>query len=168
MVDATFDEERQLARILLQPNRSWTWRKNLYLLASLLGIFGVIGLLMLARGLWPILPLTLVQLVLITAAFYICVRRAYRQEVIVLSPDQVRVEQGHRRVEKRHEFNRFYTRVEVVRPRHNWRDWRISLRAQDASVEVGSFLNQEEKEKLVKVLRDIIDRLNTARPTAAC
>jgi uncharacterized membrane protein len=167
VVNAHFDEQRQVARILLQPNRSWTWRKNLYLLGSLLGVLLFVGLVMAVQGLWPILPLSLLQLGLIAVAFYICIRRVYRQEVIYLSPDQVKVERGHRRVEQQHTFNRFYARVEVEKPTHRWRDWRISLRSKDVRIEIGSFLNQKDKEELVRVLRDIIARLNEARPLPA-
>ncbi|MDZ7826525.1 MAG: DUF2244 domain-containing protein [Gammaproteobacteria bacterium] len=113
----TTDATSRTGRIILQPNRSWTWQANLVFLAGLALISLTIALIFLLGGYWMILPFTLLELAAVTAAFYWCVRATHRQEVLTFSEDELLIERGIRAPEQRHVFKRLFARIFVRRPR---------------------------------------------------
>jgi uncharacterized membrane protein len=160
VVETEFDRQRCCGRIVLRPNRSWSWQANLYLLGSLALASSVIPILLAMRGYWLVLPFSVVELGAVAAALYVCVRRTHRQEVIHLSPTDVVLEAGHRRCEQRHRFDRFSTRILVEPPRRPWDRSRVAVRCRQHEHEVGSFLTQDERHELVRDMREMIYLLN--------
>ena len=82
--------------IVLRPNQSWTWRYNLYLLYTLLAVSLLMGGFFVYVGAWVILPYSLLELSVLTACMYYCLKRAQRQEVIRVTEEHVTVEQGRK------------------------------------------------------------------------
>ena len=160
MIRSHFDANAHTGQIVLQPNHSWTWRANLWFLCSLAFISGVIALSFLVQGYWLVLPFTGIELALLFAAIYWCVRKAHSQEVVRLTMDQVVVEKGMNRVEVRHQFERYFTRIHVERTRGVNGTQRIAITERDRRLEIGAFLNDDEKTRLVADLRGMINRLN--------
>lgn len=160
MIACEFDSTAGAGRIVLRPNRSWTWRANVWLAGTLMLLSGIVGTLFAYRGLWPILPFTLVQAVVLLACLYCCVRRTHLQEVLTFSPDYLLFERGIGQPRTRRRFRRYFTRFFVRPAPHPWYRLRIALRCRDQELEIGSFLTAEEKEDLVAVLRDMIHRLD--------
>jgi uncharacterized membrane protein len=165
LVDARFDPEALRGEIVLQPNRSWSWRANLYLLGTLALASGIVPLALTTQGYWLVLPFSVAELAAVFGAVYVCVRRTHRQEVIRLSPTELVVETGHRRCEQLHRYDRFHTRVLVHPPRYRWDRSRVAVRCRDQEIEVGSFLTQPERRALVKRMRDMIEHLNAQPAT---
>lgn len=159
MVSAEFDGERQTGQIVLQPNHSWTWRANLYFLATLFVISFGIALMFLFQGFWMILPFAGLEMAGLTWAMYYCVRKTHRQEVLHFSMDEVIVESGVNKVEKQHRFKRFFTRIRVEAPSGSRRTQRIAIAEREHNVEVGQFLTDDEKNTLIKELRYMIRQL---------
>ncbi len=159
MVSAEFDGARQTGQIVLQPNHSWTWRANLYFLATLFVVSFSIALVFLLQGFWLILPFAGLEMAALTWAIYYCVRKTHRQEVLHFSLDEVVIESGVNKVEEQHRFKRFFTRVKVEAPRGRRRSQRIAIAERDHNVEVGEFLTDDEKEILIRELRHIIAQL---------
>lgn len=160
MIAWEFDAASPGGRIVLRPNRSWTWRANVCLVGSLLAISGTVGFLMALRGMWPILPFTVVEGLVVLGSLYWCVRRTHVQEVLTFSPDYLLYERGVRRPGTRRRFHRYFTRFLVQPARHPWYRRRIALRCRDQELEIGSFLTSAEQDDLVRVLRDMIQRLD--------
>jgi uncharacterized membrane protein len=159
MIDARFDDDRHVATIVLRPNRSWTWRANRYLVYTLMAVSGTIAALFTARGLWLVLPFTVLEMSVLLACLYYCVRRTHRQEVLELSPEEIVLQTGHDRPESTFRYPRFFTRVRVDAARHPWYSARISVEARGNRHVIGDFLTGEEKAELVHRLRDLIHRL---------
>src|SRR5262245_24770692 len=113
MVTAGFDEAHAVGRIVLRPNRSWTWRANTYLVVTLTVVSALIAGSFAFRGMWMVLPFSTVEMSVLLACLYYCVRRTHRQEVLTFSVQELVVEQGHRRPERTVRFERFWTRVLV-------------------------------------------------------
>lgn len=164
MVSADYDATSRTGRIILQPNRSWTWQANLVFLAGLALISLTIALIFLLGGYWMILPFTLLELAAVTAAFYWCVRATHRQEVLTFSEDELLIERGIRAPEQRHVFKRLFARIFVRRPRHPWYETRIAVRSHGREVEIGDFLNPDDKKALVTELRRMVDHLAEEAP----
>jgi len=156
MVNADFDSTCQTGRIILQPNHSWTWRANLFFLATLFVVSIAIAIGFLLQGYWMILPFAGLEMLALTAAIYYCVRKTHRQEVLRFSQDEVVIETGVNKIEQEHRFQRFFTRVLVEAPSGSRRSQRIALSERERNIEVGEFLSDDEKKTLVRELRQMI------------
>ncbi len=158
MISSTFDEERQIGRIVVRPNRSWSWRANVYLLCSLMLISGIVGIVYAALGFWLILPITAVELIFLLGCLYYCVRRTHRQEVLTFSRDHLMIEKGVREPTESHRYDRFFTRIHIDEPPHPWYQPRIAVRSRGEEVEVGSFLGRQDKDALAGELRRMVSQ----------
>jgi uncharacterized membrane protein len=160
MVTAGFDEAHAVGRIVLRPNRSWTWRANTYLLGTLTLVSAAIALGFALRGMWMVLPFSTLEMSALLACLYYCVRRTHRQEVLTFSASELVVEQGHRRPERTVRFERFWTRVLVEPARHPWDGAKVALRSRGDELEIGSFLSAPDKKDLVREIRRMIRQLD--------
>jgi uncharacterized membrane protein len=160
MITSEFDERTGSGRIVLRPNRSWTWRANTVFVATLMVVSLSIGIGFTLQGMWVILPFTLLELGILTSCLYYCVRRTHVQEVLTFSADSLVVERGIRRPDVRLEFQRYFTRFFVESPRHPWYRRHVALRCRDTELEIGRFLRTEEVDDLVRQLRAMIQHLD--------
>jgi len=160
MINSDFDQATTSGRIILRPNRSWTWQANTYFVGTLLVISLAIGSAFTLQGMWVILPFTLLEMSLLLACLYYCVRRTHMQEVLTFSPESLVVERGVNRPKVRLEFQRYFTRFFVRGPKHPWYRKQIALRCRERELEIGSFLSSEEKDDLIQQLREMIQRLD--------
>ena len=158
MIAAHFDETDRIGTIVLRPNRSWTWRSNIYFAASLLCVSLVVAAAFAARGYWMVLPFSGLEMGVLLACLHYCVRRTHEQEVLTFSADELIVEKGHQRPERTYRFSRFFARFLVEPARHPWYGDRIAIRARSENLEIGRFLTAEEKTRLVAQLRSMISR----------
>lgn len=158
VIAAHFDESGHIGRIVLTPNRSWTWRSNTYFVATLLTVSVIVATTFAFRGLWLVLPFSALEMSVLFACLYFCVRRTHEQEVLTFSADELVVEKGHGRPERVYRFSRFLARFLVEPASHPWYDNRIEIRARSERIEIGRFLTPEEKTRLVKQLRLMVNR----------
>lgn len=149
-----------VGRIIIRPNQSFTWRASKIFLALLLALSLAIGISFLIRGYWMILPFSILEVSVVAACFLLILRRAQQQQVIAISTDQIRVEEGRTRPERVVDWQRYFTKVIVEHPGNSWYNTAIKLRHRDEEIELGSFLNASEKEELVTKLRSLISIAN--------
>jgi uncharacterized membrane protein len=171
VIRSHFDPGTHQGTIVLRPNQSWTWQANKFFLGTLLAVSLTIATTMTALGYWMILPYSLLEMGVLLACLYYCVRRTHRQEVLRLTPDQVVIERGVNKLDERISYERYFARFFVQPPRRSWDNKRLSLACRGQEQEIGSFLNEEEKDQLIGELRRMIRRLDDAmvgtRSTAA-
>ena len=158
MITSDFDQASVSGRIVLRPNQSWTWRANTYFVGTLMVISLTIAVTFTLQGMWVILPFTVLEMSVLLACLYYCVRRTHVQEVLTFSPESLVLERGINRPQLRVEFQRYFTRFFVLGPRHPWYRKQIALRCRDREMEIGSFLSSDEKDDLIRQLRDMIHR----------
>lgn len=166
MIVCEFDDTASRGRILLRPNRSWSWRANLILVGSLLLVSGTLSVALATQGLWLVLPFTVLELAILLACLYYCVRRTHLQEVLTFSPEYLEFERGVRRPQLRCRFQRFFARFRVEPPPHPWYRKRVALRCGKTELQVGSFLPGDEVDELVAALRTMIQRLDGPGPSS--
>lgn len=160
MVAANFNEQTLCGQIVLKPNRSWTWRANTYFVASLMVVSLTVATVFTVNGMWVILPFTILELSVLSACLYYCVRRTHTTEVLTLSQSTLVLERGVNRPTQRFDFDRYFSRFLVEAATHPWYKKRINLRCRNQQFEVGSFLSNEEKDDLISQLRTMILRLD--------
>ena len=158
MVQADYDPIEATGRIVLRPNRSWTWRANLYFLASLCVVSLTTAVLFTTRGLWVVLPFTGLELMIFAAALYYCVRRTHSQEVLTFSEQELRIEKGHEKPEQTYVFKRFFSRVLIDHPSNPRYNTHVAIQARKRKVEIGRFLAPDDKQELIRQLRQMVHR----------
>jgi uncharacterized membrane protein len=160
VIAAAFDEQTASGRIIIRPNRSWTWRANSWFVGTLMVLSGIIATGFTLQGLYLVLPFTVLEMSVLTGCLYYCVRRTHTTEVLSLTRNEVVYERGIRRPTERHEMNRFYSRFLVEPPRHRWYGRRIELKCRERALEIGRFLTEDDKDHLIAELRTMIRRLD--------
>ena len=145
-------------RIILSPNCSISWRELLlfYLFTCVVAL--AIGVFFLFQGLWLVLPFSGLEMAALGACLYLTSRKVYRREVITLGRDRTRVEQGGRRVDESGEFETPWRRLIDERSGVRERDRRLAIGSHGNYVEIGNFLDQNEKDALAFRLKDCIIR----------
>ena len=138
---------------VVRPNQSMSVRGMLAVYSGLAAVIVSIGVTCLAIGLPLVLPFSGAELFVLGAAFYLTARRGEVREVITVSADAVAVESGNRGPETRAEFQRYWAGVVLERPRYGWYPSRLLIRSHGRQVEVGKFLNEQERRGLALELR---------------
>ena len=158
MVYSEFNPDTGSGYIVLKPNNSASWRFNILVVASLALLALLISTFFLLQGLWLIAPFSGLEVLALLGCLYLCARSNIQTEVIKFSPDKVVIEQGRTFAEKSWEYHRSWAKIFVRKPRHKGHPDQIVIRSHGKEVELGSFLNKDDKETLVKKLRNIIYR----------
>lgn len=100
-----------------------------------------------------ILPFAGLELVALGACLYCCARHANCYEHIVLRDDDLIIVKGQHKEQERYCFQRYWARVRIDRPRHAWYARRLKIVSHGRAVEVGRWLNEEERNALAQTLR---------------
>jgi uncharacterized membrane protein len=162
VIEVELDNEARTGRFILRPQRSATWRDNLWLVVAVAVLAVPIALYRTAFGFWPVLVMCALHLAALTWALYKVSYALLAREVVTVGPEQIVVEAGHREVERRFELTRAWAQVLLrtgARRRHNT----LILRSAGRAVELGRFLTDDEREQLAGEL----ERVVTAGPPLA-
>lgn len=158
MIERELHPSRATGRYVLRPQRSATWRQDLWLLAAIAGAALPLAIGWSLLGFWVILPICVFQLMVVLAAFYANSHGLLAREVVTIDEDRIVIEAGRRRRERRFELPRAWAQVRLWRGRGPLSPSRLIIRAHGQAVECGRFLTDEEREALSVDLRAVIDR----------
>ena len=156
MVLAEINEQSLTGPIVLTPNFSWSWKANLYLLYTLMGISLGVGLGFMIHGAWLVLPFSILEMLFLGVCIYLCLLKCDRQEVITISEHEVLIESGRRKPEQSRQFNRSWSQFLISTPKHPWDPKIVCIRSHGKELEIGSFLNQKDKSELVSMLKRVV------------
>jgi uncharacterized membrane protein len=143
-------------RFILSPNCSISWRELVFFYCLTCVVIAAIGIFFTLQGMWLVLPFSGLEMMVLGAALYATSRKVHRREIITLDEERVRIEKGVHKVDQCWEFTAAGTRIfeEQIGRRHAAR--RLILGAHGNYVEVGDFLNNQEKEALAFQLKGCI------------
>ena len=149
---------------VIQPNRSMSWR-GLVTIFALMATFVIgIGVFCFCFGLPFVLPFSGLDAILLGAALYVTAWRGGQQEVVTVGEDAVAVEAGRTEPEWREEFQRYWARILLEHP-GGWYPSRLLIRSHGRQVEIGRFLNEQERQGLAEQLWAAMkQRRGSARP----
>lgn len=156
MVKADINENTGTGVIILSPNNSSTWKFNMMVLASLALIAAVISILFLIRGLWLILPFSGLEILALFSGLYLCLYNNHITEVITFKDHILVIERGHKSIENSWEYQRIWTKIFVRNPAYRGHPKKIVIRSHGKELEIGAFLNKNDKEMLIRKLKHII------------
>ncbi len=142
----TEDERRSgLAefRYVIRPNCALSCAQAVAVFCACVVSTLAAGLVFLTLGAPLVLPFYGLEMAVLGAALYASMLSGSRQEVVVIGPDVVTVEQGRRRPVRRHEFHRLWAQVVLQGPSRG--RGRLALRSHGREVEIGAFLTEDER-----------------------
>lgn len=138
---------------VVMPNRAMPWRQQLFLFSIFAAFSLGIASGFFLQGLTLILPFAGLELLALGAALYISAWRGGRKEVITVGSEIVTVEVGRDEPEQKFEFERTWMQVVLQKSWSSWYPSRLLLRSHGRQLEIGSFLNEQERQALALTLR---------------
>ncbi|MGH8245853.1 MAG: DUF2244 domain-containing protein [Gammaproteobacteria bacterium] len=151
---------------VIQPNRSMSWRGLLYAYIGIGAVTLGVGIWWFFAGLPLVLPFSGLEMLLLGAAFYLSSWRGGVREVITIDQSAVAIESGRTAPERRAEFHRQWTRVVLERHWNGWYPSRLLIRSHGRQVEVGQFLNEQERQGLAEQLGEALRGVSAHDPLA--
>jgi len=159
MVKIENNAQDSIYRILLRPNRSTDWKTSLLFISVIAFTCLTIGIGFAFAGATMILPFAGLEIIFVATCVYLVMKNTYKQEVITLTKEKLKIEKGAGKIDHVWEYFRMWSFVSVERPEHPWYPAHIVVSSKGERVPIGDFLNEDEKEELVKNLERIIQEL---------
>lgn len=156
MVSSTVDTKHNW-RIVVRPNRSLTRRQLQLVFLVIAGICLSIASVFAVLGMWPVLPFAGAEVIAVGIGFYLSAVSGRETEVVSVNSDEVAVEKGRNRLTQRWVTQRAWAQIRLLPPRIRWYPTRLVIRSHGNEVELGAFLNEDERLQLAGTLRDVIN-----------
>ena len=140
-------------QFIIRPNRSLTRRQQQAFLALMsvvvLGIAGTFA----ARGFWPVLPFAGLELAVLAGALWHCARSGAQTEVVSVAPGRISVDKGRGHLARVWETPLAWVQIRLDHSGIDWYPSRLVIRSHGKEVQLGSFLNEDERRRLAVELR---------------
>lgn len=156
MVQTTCNPTKDHCELVIRTNQSMTWKENLIFLYLASAVAIIIALFCAFLGFWLVLPFTGLEISLLAVCLYMVSRRISVCEVVIIKDDQVIIERGRRQVEERSVFLRYWTKVALRAPTHQWYASKLIIGSHGKQIEVGQDLIEEERVNLAETLAQLI------------
>jgi uncharacterized membrane protein len=143
---------------VIRPNQSLSWRTAIQVYAAIAIVCLGIGIAFALHGFWTVLPFAGLEILVLGAAFYLCLTRSQIREVVSVNASVVTVEKGRQTPEERWECPRVWAQIRLEPPQFAWYPSRLAIAFQGRQVQLGAFLNEEERRALAAELQQVIHR----------
>ena len=160
MVNVEIDAETGIGYIQLQPNMSASWRTNLMVVGFLTFMCTVVSSYMWYLGAVLVLPFAGAEVILLVVATGFFFHKNSFRAVIHFYEDEVVIEKGRPYPERHWKIQRNWIQLFVKNADHIRYLPTLSLGSMGQSVEIGEFLNKEDKEELIEQLSDLMSKQN--------
>ena len=136
----------------LRPTRSMSWRSAKVMMAAVTFVSILIGMSAVILGLPLILPFYGLEALCFCLAFYLVQVSGKVREILKIEDYQLVLKKISKKVSRCLIANKRCVKVLLFRPRSNTRILKLCLRYAGEEIELGRFLNDEEKTRFAKVL----------------
>ncbi|MGO0306024.1 DUF2244 domain-containing protein [Endozoicomonas acroporae] len=155
MVTIDFSGSSQEGTILLEPNNSMSWRQNLLLLGLITLVSLAIAVGFYLAGAKVILPFSILEVTALSVGIYYCAWQRQRKELITLQEHQVTIQKGFYQPLSTHHYHRLWCQLIIREATHPWKAPSIHIRSHGKELELGSFLNRQDKLILIERLKRV-------------
>lgn len=147
----TRTQARPLFAATLTPHRSLS-RRGFRIVTALAAVLASIpGIVFFSLGAWPVVGFMGLDVLLLWWALGASIKDSQRYEEVTLWPDQLELRQvSARGKEQLLRFNPFFVKLVIDRD-INERTTALHLRTSDSDIEIGVFLNPDDKASFAKV-----------------
>lgn len=165
MISSHKDNNQHL--IVMQPNRSMSWQQNKRLLLFMAAIALAIGIGFASIGAWMIFPFAGLEVMLVAAAmYYVSWKLNFRQELTV-GAKTLQLQKGVYFPKYEWQWQRAEVDVVQTPSRHPLDAPVVEIWQQGKGIEVGEFLNSDDKKTLLKLLREAgLPPISKPKPTS--
>ncbi len=139
------------------PNKAMPWHQLVRIYTIFASFTVGVALGFYSQGLTLILPFAGLELMALGGVLYMSALRSNAKEVVSVAGDKIRIESGSHSPEKHYELERNWAKVVLDRSWNKWYPSRLLLRSHGQQVEIGRFLNEEERQGLAIELRRLIE-----------
>lgn len=161
MIDSKLDCVKGQGHIVVCPNMSGHWQvTRLFLwIVSILALS--IATVFTLMGAWLILPFAGLEIIALISLMYWVAHQCRRKQVITFSDNRVVVEKGYYNPVTSWESEVFFTRLFIDKPPYRGgQPMKVFLRSKQQQLEIGEFLNEQDKQKLISELRNVVTVVN--------
>lgn len=156
MVESEQDDMGGGRRLILRPNASLARRDARALLFAIALVMATIALGFASLGLWPVLPFSGAEWLLLVYCFRLSFRASAVQEVITVTDATILLEKGRDKPEETYRFQRAWVSLDWVKSPIQGHPSSLFLRLHGKAIEVGRFLPESEREQIAHELRQIL------------
>lgn len=140
-------------KLVLEPNKSMSWQANKRILLVMFLVNITIGVSFAFVGAWMILPFAGLEIMLVgIGMYYVCWKLNFK-EVITIESDSLILQKGVYYPKRTWQWQRSHTKLIKQPSRYRMSAPKLLLRHLNESVEVGGFLNRNEKKRLRQELQ---------------
>ena len=143
--------------IMVMPNRAMPWQHIMMIYLLISGVTISIAFGFFTQGLTLILPFAGLELLALGVVLYISAWRSNIKEVVNVTEEKIRIEIGRNGPEKTYELDKTWAKVVLERSWNNWYPSRLLLRSHGRQIEIGKFLNEQERQCLEVELKKVIN-----------
>jgi uncharacterized membrane protein len=142
--------------IMVMPNRAMPWQHIMVIYLLVSGVTISIAFSFFTQGLTLILPFAGLELLALGVVLYISAWRSNIKEVVNVTEEKIRIEIGRDVPEKIYELDKAWANIVLERSWNNWYPSRLLLRSHGRQLEIGKFLNEQERQCLAIELNKAI------------
>lgn len=140
--------------MVLMPNSSMSWQANKKILLAMLVVNLTIGISFAAIGAWMILPFAGLEILVVGAGmYYVCWKLNFK-ETIELQAESLCLQKGVYYPKQTWNWQASHTQLLAKPSKYRMSAPTLYLRHLNETIEIGHFLNREEKKRLRKNLVD--------------
>lgn len=139
--------------ITLLPNRSASWAETRFFLYLVCGTTLAIGLFWAVIGAWAVLPFSGLEAGLLAWLMYRVSQATYQRQRITVDDNQVLIQFGRRFPRRTWRLERAAAHLAVIEPLHELDPPGLSIFDARHNIEVGRFLNRDDKEQALLELK---------------
>jgi uncharacterized membrane protein len=140
--------------LIAQPNRSASWRLNKIVIAVFAVWLGIIAAAFAAIGLWPIVPFAGLEVAGLGSALYYVCWKLQQRHVLRFRDNRLILEKGAYYPRFTWRFGMDAVSLSVEVQKHPWDPLKIFLCSSDEEIPLGNFLNKDDSNKLLALLKE--------------
>ncbi|MEJ2141049.1 MAG: DUF2244 domain-containing protein [Gammaproteobacteria bacterium] len=161
MIESNLDISKGQGHIVVCPNMSGQWQTTKLFLGIVSCLALLIAIAFALLGLWMILPFAGLEIIALVSLMYWVAHQCRRKQVIHFEDNRIRVENGYHLPKSTWESELFFTRLLIDKPPYRGgQPLKVFLRSKQQQLELGEFLNEQDKKKLIGELRGVINVVN--------
>ncbi|MFQ3199093.1 MAG: putative membrane protein [Paraglaciecola sp.] len=141
--------------LTLSPNRSANWHQNKILILVIATVVMIIALAWSYMGVWLVLPFAGCEIALLSYLMYRVSYNSYQKQVITITPHTLMLQTGIYYPRQQWIFKRPDIHITIVetQPDNEFATTRLNLHGQQWIIELGTFLNQQDRKMALGYLQ---------------
>ena len=147
------DQTSQSTVITLLPNRSASWAETRLFIYVICGVMLAIGCFWAFVGAWMILPFSGIEAALVAFLFYRVCLATYHKQVITFNSDSILIQFGKHFPKRSWRMQLSHVYLALTEPKHKFAPVKIDVSDGKQSIELGAFLNKEDKQHALDNLK---------------